>query len=168
MDNIFLRKIIVILILVSFLSLEGCEAFRKKFIRKKKKKEAEEQVVLEPQEYPEVVYDNITLYSNHYNLWKAWQVELLESLKEGQSYKKQIQCFDEVLKNLSEMRNLLADQKQQELDIYIQQIAGYKEKLSGSKLKYAILPQLKNRLNSIDKKIRTNFTYNKIEDWIKD
>jgi len=167
LNKIFFRKVTIILVLISFLSLEGCEAFRKKFIRKKKVEQVEENVILVPQEYPEVVYDNVTLYKKYYSFWKASQSELLESLKEGQSYKKQVQCFNEVLKNLSEMKGLLLEQKQQELDAYIQEISINKDKFFNAKLKNNILSQLRSKLESIEKKIRINFVFKKVKDWIK-
>ena len=168
MNKLFLRRAVLVLILLTFLSSEGCEAFRKKFVRKKNvEEEVEEQVILEPQEYPEVVYDNTTLYKNYFTLYKAWYADLLDSLKEESSYKKQLQCFDEVLKNLREMQNLLKPEKQQEMDPYIQEIAKNKEQLMGTSLKSAILPQLKSKLSSVEKKIRVQFNYNKIKEAIK-
>jgi len=159
----------VVFILVSFLSLEGCAAFRKKFIRKKKKtKEVEEEIVLEPQEYPEVIYDSATLYKNHYNFWRAWHVDLLNSLEVGQSQKKRLRAFDEVIKNLEEMENLLIEQKQQELEVYILEISENREKLSKAKLRNILLPRLKSKLRSLEKKIRNNFAFKNAKDWIKD
>lgn len=168
MNNLFLKRTIVVLMILSFFSLEGCEAFRKKFVRKKQiEEEEEEQVILEPQEYPEVVYDNSALYKNYFTLYKAWYGDLLDSLIPDASYKKQLQCFNEALKNLSEMRNLLKQEKQQEIDSSIQEISKNKEKMTGARLKNAILPQLKSDLASIDRKIRAQFNYNKIKDFIR-
>lgn len=168
MGKLFLRRTILVLIILTFLYSEGCEAFRKKFVRKKHlEDETEEQVILEPQEYPEVIYDNSTLYKNYFTLYKAWYADLLDSLKDEGSYKKQLQCFVEVIKNLSEMKNLLKQDKQQEIDVYIQEISENKDRLANSALKNAIIPQLKIDLNNIEKKIRINFNYNKVKDWIK-
>jgi len=168
LDKLFLRRLILVSIILTFLSCEGCEAFRKKFVRKK---QAEEdtvgQVILEPQEYPEVVHDNAELYKNSYTLCKAWYSDLLDSLKDEGSYKKQLQCFNEVLKNLSEMRNLLKEEKQQELDVCISDISKNKEQLMNSRLKNSILPQLKSNLARVEKTIRTKFNYNKIKESIR-
>jgi len=168
LDKIFLKRAIVVLMILSFFSLEGCEAFRKKFIRKKQvEEEAEEQVILEPQVYPDVVYDNPTLYKNYYTFCKAWYGDLLDSLNQEGNYKKQLQCFSEVIKNLSLMRDLLKTEKQQEISSYIEMISKNKEKLMTASLKDAILPQLKNDLSSIEKKIVAKFSYSKIKDNIK-
>lgn len=168
MERLFLRRMVLVLIILTFLSCEGCEAFRKKFVRKKQmEEETMEQVILEPQEYPEVVHDNPELYKNSYTLCKAWYSDLLESLKDEGSYKKQLQCFNEVLKNLSEMRNLLKEEKQQELDLCISEISNNKEQLINSRLKNSILPQLKSNLARVEKTIRTKFNYNKIKESIR-
>jgi hypothetical protein len=167
--RVFIRNITIVLILVFFLHLQGCEAFRKKFIRKpKNKKKVEEEIVLEPQEYPESIYDNPTLYKNYYTFWKASHLELIISLEKGNSYKKQLFLFDEVLKNLKNMKRLLTEEKQEEMDYYIQEITDEKEKLSSAKLKDSLLPRLKSKLSSIEKKIRINFSYRVIREWIRD
>ena len=154
--------------MISLLALEGCEAFRKKFVRKSKKKKKEEtQVVLQPQEYPEVVYDNPTLYKKYYNFWKASHTELIITLEGEQGLKKQLFYFDEVLKYLEGMKKLLADSKQEELDLYIKDISVRKEALSNTKLMNAVLPRLINKLGSIEKQIRIHFKYSEIEDWIR-
>lgn len=168
MNNSSIRKIVIVVFLLSLLSLEGCEAFRKKFIRERKKKtEVEEEVILEPQQYPDASYNNFVLYKNSYTFWKAAHSELIISLEEKQSYKRQLFFFDEVVKNLYDMRNLLVEEKQKQLDYFIQEINVLKEKLVNANLKVAISPQIESKLKAIESDIRINFSYTTIQDWIK-
>lgn len=120
-------------------TLVGCDAFVRKFTRKPKKEELpKEEMVLAPQEYkaPEVTKEE--LYSRYFLFWKSWQTELIESLSQSRSLKKQIDCAQEAIKNLSSLKELLKDEAQKKLEAYLGQLEELKDEikkdLSGTRI----------------------------------
>ena len=107
----------------------GCEAFVRKFTRKQKVEKTEE-MVLAPEEYkaPQIPKDE--LYRQYFLYWKSWQDELTESLLQKKSQKKQIDCAQEVLKNLAGLRSLLNEAMQKKLDVYISQLRELQAQIS--------------------------------------
>ncbi len=119
------RKNIFFITIYSFLlvCLFGCQAFVRKFTRKPKNEDlSKEEMVLAPQEYngPEISKEE--LYRQYFLYWKSWQDELIYSLNPGGNHKKQIDCVNEAIKNISRMKQLLALQK-------YEQAAAYESKL---------------------------------------
>jgi len=160
------KKIIVFLLVFSVFYLSGCEAFRKKFTRKPKKKEKEiEDIVFVPVEYPENPFSNEEIYTNQYLFWKNWHSELINYLYEGVSRKKQIDCINEALKSLAKMKDLLSEEKQKELDVYIQELDKIRDELLNSK--FIQLSSLKRKMIRLQNNIQKNFSYNKVSDYIE-
>src|SRR5512137_2667458 len=91
-------------------ALLGCDAFVRKFTRKRKKDvSTEEELVIVPQEYKTPGLSKSERYQQYYLFWKSWQDELSESLKSGTNRKKQISSAKEAIKNLELMQSLLQD-----------------------------------------------------------
>jgi len=59
------------------------------------------------------------LYRQHFLFWQSWQVELENSLAQKTSLKKKVDCAQEALKNLINMKNMLVTDVQKNLDMYI-------------------------------------------------
>jgi hypothetical protein len=142
----------------------GCDAFVRKFTRKPKKKaEAKEELVLVPEEYKQQAVDKDELYRKYFLFWQSWQDELINSLFEGGSRKKQLDCIIEAGRNLSELRLLLKESAQQKLDTYINELnelKGLIEKdIYGSNR--AGYLQAAER---IKRNILREFSYNKVKD----
>ncbi len=157
-----------ILISFSLICLSGCEALKKKFIRKHRGEEKEvEVVVFEPQEYPLQEFTNGELYQNHYLLWKSWKQELSESLEEGVNHKKQRENAKEMLINLEAMKILLQNDRQKGLDLFMQNAKKINEKISAGSLNSSDFSSLKNDLETLEKKVRNGYSYKKIKDFIK-
>jgi hypothetical protein len=142
----------------------GCEAFVRKFTRKPKKEESpQEEMVLAPQEYKSPEMSKEELYRQYFLFWKSWQDELIGSLSIGANHKKQISCINETLNNLEQLRLLLNETKQKELDIYINQLKELKrliiEDSYGSNIN-------KNRFTAehIKRNILRDFSYNRISE----
>ncbi|MDD4898991.1 MAG: hypothetical protein PHT31_02795 [Candidatus Omnitrophica bacterium] len=102
--------------------LSGCDAFVRKFTRKKKKENLpREEMVLEPQEYKQTMSKE-QLYRQYFLYWQSWQDELVEALARSTNHKKQVSCADQAMKNLIYLRNMLGGEKQKQLDVLVAQL----------------------------------------------
>jgi len=159
-----IKRITVLVIdLLLIASIMGCDAFVRKFTRKPKKTDIpQEEMVLVPQEYKPTM-NSEQAYRQYFMFWKSWADELIESLLQKRSQKKQIDCVNEAIKNLLNLKALLNEEKQKKLDIYITQL----KELQGaiSKDLYgtnsAANAQVADR---IKKNILRFFSYNKIRE----
>ncbi len=102
------------------LTTVGCDAFVRKFTRKKKMAPGQqEEMVLAPEEYKGPNMTKEELYRQHYLYWKSWHDELIESLASDRNHKKQLSCADETLKCLMQMRDMLNEPLQKKFEPYI-------------------------------------------------
>ncbi len=115
------KMFLFLLVSAMVITLTGCEAFVRKFTRKSKKEAPAEEMVLVPEEYKGPNMTREELYRQYFMFWKSWQDELIESLSRG-NHKKQLECVQEAIKNLQQMRGLLAADQQKKADIYISQL----------------------------------------------
>lgn len=118
------KKLITQIIILStcyslLATLLGCEAFTKKFVRKPKKEGKREETVLVPEEYSPLDIPIEQRYRQYFFYWKSWQDELINALDSGASHKKRRSCIDEAIKNLKELKPLLFEEKQKDLDAYL-------------------------------------------------
>jgi len=112
--NVFMSCIAVFLVL----NLMGCEAFVRKFTRKKKDTGQKEEMVLAPVEYKPAM-DHAQSYKQYLLFWKSWQDELISALLSNASVKKRLDCASQAIKNLISMKALLSQDKQAIMDKYI-------------------------------------------------
>jgi len=117
-----LRKILsLVVVLILAVNLAGCEAFVRKFTRKPKKDKPLEPMVLAPEVYKGPDMTREELYRQYFLYWKSWQDELIQSLTDSKNHKKPIDCAEQALKNLNQLRSMLNSDRQKKLDIYIRQ-----------------------------------------------
>jgi hypothetical protein len=76
-------------------------------------------MVLAPEEYKGPDMTKEELYRQYFLFWKSWQDELENALTQKASLKKKVDCIQEALKNLVNMRGMLVDDMQKNLDVYI-------------------------------------------------
>jgi hypothetical protein len=160
-QNSGLKTFSAIIILILIFDLVGCEAFVKKFTRKKKTEEKEEELVLAPEEYKDTMTKE-ERYRQHFEFWKSWQTELYESLLQKKSNKKQVDCANEAIKNLFSMRQMLNLEKQKKLDIYINQMKNLKDSIESDTYGYNTSTYMQ-KADSIRMNILRDFSYKKIE-----
>lgn len=111
-----------ILLISLVFSLLGCESFVRKFTRKPKKDRYKKQeMVLNPEEYKGPEMSKVELYRQYFLFWKSWQDELIAALSDrvNLNHKKQLDCAQEAMRNLAQLKALLNEQKQKELDAYL-------------------------------------------------
>jgi len=101
----------------------GCDAFVRKFTRNSKKEgQAKQELVLAPEEYKPPKMTGEEVYRQYFLYWKSWHDELINALLGNLSNKKQLDCANEAIKNLEELRRTLQEAKQKKLDVYINQL----------------------------------------------
>ena len=162
------RRVYIYLILVLFglYSCLGCEAFVRKFTRKKKKRRVIEEVVFVPEEYPENPLTQEELYRQYFIFWKSWQEELISYLRVNSNHKKQLSCVEEAIKNLNVLKQLLVQEKAEELEKIIAEMNSLKDSIArdiyGTKT-----VQNRNRVESLYKKIFRYFSFAKVKGSLK-
>ena len=166
----FKKQIAQIIILATCYSLlttlMGCDAFVRKFTRKRKKENLpKEELVLAPEEYKPPKMTKEEVYRQYVLYWKSWHDELINSLSGGASHKKQIYCANEALKNLDSLRGTLQEARQKKLDIYINQLKDLKKEIEKDLYGNNVSS---NRLTAerIRRSILRDFSYNKIKDYL--
>jgi len=146
------------------LTMLGCDAFVRKFTRKSKKEnQPKQELVLVPEEYKPPKMTKEEVYRQYFLYWKSWHDELINSLSGGSSQKKQIDCANEALKNLEQLRTTLQESSRKKLDVYINQLKDLRkeieEDLYGNNASSSRLTA-----ERIRRSILRDFSYNKIKD----
>lgn len=140
----------------------GCEAFVRKFTRKHKKKDvSREEMVVAPEEYkgPEMTREE--LYRQYLLYWKSWHDELIGSLTRNSNHKKQVDCAGEAIRNLEQLRALLAQADQVRLDTYISRMNELSSSIS-SDIYGAAVADNRRIAEQIRRNILKDFSYHKI------
>jgi hypothetical protein len=106
------KKAVLIIagILVLSLSISSCDTLRKKFTRKKKKGEVEEQAfvpVLVPEEYPAPELNLEQNYKENYDLIKAWYKDLWTAIDDKSSAKYVHYTISQVTNHITKMEKLV-------------------------------------------------------------
>jgi hypothetical protein len=153
------RNVICALCILSFL-LSGCQPLRKKFTRKKKgDKEAEGKFipVLEPIDYPVKAYSLEQDYKQHFSLWKVWERDLMQSIENDDSDKRQKYLLGKSLEELGEMNALMGEAQQAGFGAVLEQVRQIQkeyDKPAAMRSKFSV----KKRLNSSSKEIRNHYS----------
>ncbi len=144
------------------LGLVGCEAFVRKFTRKPKNENLpKEEMVLAPEEYNGPGMTKEELYHQYFLFWKSWQDELINSLSAGANHKKQVDCTQEAIKNLINLKGLLHQERQKKLEIYISQLNDLKEHIAKDLYGNNIAAN-RQSAEQIKRNILRDFSYNKV------
>lgn len=160
-----ITQIIVLVTLSSLLSTSiGCDAFVRKFTRKPKRESLpQEEMVLVPEEYKGPQITKEELYRQYFLFWKSWHDELMESLLQNRSQKKKVDCLEEAIKNLDNLKTLLNEETKKKLDVYITQLKVLKDSIAKD-LYGTHNTQHFQSAGRIKRDIRRNFSYRKIKD----
>ena len=146
-------------------SLLGCEAFTRKFTRKRKRVKLEEPVFV-PEEYSLADVPVEQRYRQYFLFWKSWQDELITALASSSSYKKRKDCIKQAIDNLKELRTFLFEEKQKELDVYLERLRRLENEISkdiyGKKLTLH-----KDRAESLKRNISRYFSYPKAKNYLR-
>lgn len=161
-----IKKILCILLFCFLLlDLAGCESFARKFTRKSKKTGQPVEMLLAPEEYKGPNMSKDELYRQYFLYWKSWQDELINALTQKASLKKKVDCAQEALKQLVNMKMLLVPDAQKNMDIYITKLNDFLSLLKGDL--YGDSDD-RNRLTAerIKSGIDKRFVYSKIKNYL--
>ena len=162
-----IRKILTVL-LFCFLLLDllGCESFARKFTRKSKRPDAAVEMVLTPQEYTGPNMTKEEIYRQYYLYWGSWHDELINALTLKSSLKKKIDCAQEALKNLVNMKMMLVTDAQKNFDL---EISKFNDLLNSIKSDiYGANDRQNLRIaERIKSSIHKGFIYPKIRNYLK-
>jgi hypothetical protein len=147
------------------LFLSGCAAFRKKFVRKRKRKK-EVKVVIETKEY-ECLYSIEEKYKRYFLFWRTAQAELIRELDARKVNRKRRMVFAQrTLDDLRQMRRLLLPEKHQQLDVYITEQEGVKKELDKHKLGRSQRMRIKATLQRRKREIQKEFSFKQMREYL--
>ena len=156
------RWIFFIAVICVAASLVGCDSVQRKFTRKKKDVKKVPMVVqakkYEKKPSPE-------LYSKHFSYWQSWQSELIQRL--GDNHKKDSRCIEEILSQLNDMRNLLVQEKADELGKHIKELEEVRDVILREQLSQFNMSHNMMVLEREDRLIEKDFCVSKIRSFIK-
>ncbi|MFH1458333.1 MAG: hypothetical protein ABIG31_04110 [Candidatus Omnitrophota bacterium] len=157
----------IILLVTSYcllFTLTGCDAFVRKFTRKPKSQNiSEEEMIVAPQEYKGAEMSRQEQYRQYFLFWRSWQDELIVSLQEKRSQKKQMDCIQEAIRNLENLRPLLNQRLQESLERYIEQEKALKDSI-GRDVYGSNSSGNSSSAERIKRNILKDFSYSKIKD----
>ena len=160
------RLLMIFLSGILLISLTGCEAFVRKFTRKSKKTDQSVEMVLAPEEYKGPNMTKEELYRQYFLFWKSWQDELINALNQNSSLKKKVDCAQEALKNLANMRGLLIEPAGKNLDVYIARLKDLASDMQ-SDVYGAHNNSSKDEAGRIKADIERGFIYPKVKNYLK-
>jgi hypothetical protein len=161
------RRLISAGLLIAFIvGIAGCSpTWRRKFVRKKKG-DAVEGPVLEPEEYNKE-FTNKQLYANHFVFWKSAENELIASIKKKSSAKRVDVYASHALVEIRKMYQLLVPEMQKELLPYIEELEGVVSDLKKPGYLEAHSNNLLRALSKHYRNVNSGFYYFKAQGYIK-
>ena len=154
---------IILLSLLCIILLSGCADFKSKFIRKKEEDTG-------PKGYYAVrdydIQPSIELYQKRYIYWKNWHRELMEDLDDSNSKKAEVD-IEQAISNLIDMKGMLVDIKAAELQKLIDEMRQQERIIKDQSITGANRVKLRRRLEMLLREIKREFSYRKMEDFIR-
>ena len=142
----------------------GCEAFVRKFTRKPKN-EPQIEIVPAPVEYVAPFVSKEERYRRSYLYWQSWHDELIEALTHSTNHKKRIDCIEQVIKNLVQLRDMVSQEGRKKLDSYLTQVnelmKDIKDDIYGSNT-----ASERMRAERLERNIRRDCVYGKMKGFI--
>lgn len=160
MIRYYLRITFIIFLVINIC---GCAEVRRKFIRKGKPRR-EEVSFYRIEEYK--TKPPHERYQDHYILWHNWHLDLERT--EGTSHLRDINSANEALRHLTAMRDLLKEEKAEELEIQIKYMERLLAKLKKEKKDIVKDVHSRKLLERVGRIVVNNFSYNRMRNCIKD
>lgn len=155
-------RILVILVAVT-LALSGCAQMKDKFIRKPKEKKR-------IQRYRAVktydIHPSLELYTKRYVFWKNWHREILAVLRDA-NHKKKVVAIEQEVSNLMDMRNMLTDEKSDQLQELIDKMSEVETVIKKERITQGNETRVRKKLESLGRKIKADFSYRKMKGFIR-
>ncbi len=161
-----MRKCFTFILLFIFSSqFLGCYALRKKFVRKRKK-EVPPPLYLELKEYPKVPTKE--MYDEYYLFVRGWLDELIKTIEEGVSSKRQKKSIDEAIQNLEQIIYFYNEEGKKAIQPIYKELVLIREKvydpyfIRSSNSSYVI-----RKISKLKREFEKNFSYEKASRWIR-
>jgi hypothetical protein len=153
----FLMWVFISILCISF---AGCAGLQRKFTRKKKKEERPVPVITTYDYAKDLRVDE--LYKKHFLYWRTWQDELIERMED--TYKKRIECYDNAVIHLMEIRGYLRDTKAEELEPFLKEIKSIDPDIRKKVLSKSEIYRMRHMLEITRRQIDKRFCYSKVKD----
>ncbi len=157
------KTVLVLVVAMAVVNISGCEALKKKFVRKQSTKKVTP--VLVPQDY-KGIYPNAVLYSNHFNYWRSWTEDLMDCLDTQGSNKREKLAAERAVEDLQMMQSLLTAEKKEELAKYIKFYEGVQKKMELGQPEKMEASSIKNDLESRRRVIMRKFEPKEVKAYI--
>jgi len=126
-----------------------------------------EQMVLNPEVYPDRFASKEDAYRQYFLYWKSWQDELIDSLGEEQpNLRRRSDCAHEAIRNLTEMQRLLSGGERAEADKYVSKMLALKADIEKD-IYGANSWALRRQAEDLERRIRRAMQYEKVKDSLK-
>jgi hypothetical protein len=145
------------------MEITGCESFRKKFVRQKDTEYGGEVIAI-PQDYPLISPEEA--YSNHYVYTRCWINEMIERINGG-SVKKLKECYEQALYQAYAMKRYLVPEKQEQLQVYIDDINSIGPAVVSAQLSEVEIYRLRHKLEVLLMSFERDFKPSKVKQWIQ-
>jgi len=157
------RIFIYLISAILCLDIVGCAGLQRKFIRKKKVEERPAPIITTYDYAKDLRVDE--LYKKHFLFWRTWQDELI--LRIDESYKKRIDCYDNLVMHLDEMAGYLKEEKSTELRPYIEEIKSLDNVIRKKNLSESETYRLRHIFEITRRQIDKKFSYSKVKDCLE-
>ena len=158
------RVNMIVIFFVALAFLSGCAQLKDKFVRKPKE-DTTPRKYIPVREYD--VHPNMELYTKRYVFWKNWQTELLDVLGDSNQKKKTV-AIEENISNLVAMKNMLVDEKGDQLQVLIDEMVALEHDIKTQRVTKSTDVQIRRRLETIGRQIKAGYSYTKVRGLIRD
>ncbi len=157
------KQLVILISVVTIVLLPcGCAKLKRKFTPKRKPKPTEYSFYSEREYEPKSPQE---LYQEHYVLWHNWHLEM--ERMDTMNYKRVLFSANECLKHLTAMRDLLVEEKAEELDLQIVQLQEVIDRIKTRNRTASGDVRIRRILEKIGRVIINDFTYNRMEPFLK-
>ena len=158
MNKRMLMFVIAVLVTMVSLSTTGCEPFRKKFTREKRKDRASAFVpVLDPIDYPPEHVSSKDKYDYYYSLWAVWERDLLKAIDDRAFDKKLQYNLSQEIVQLEEMKKWVTDDKAQGLNPSLERLYKIQKQIINTPAQMRNMYSIRRDLEIIASDVRHNF-----------
>ena len=146
--------------------LSGCADLKNKFVRKKAEPQLARYVPV--REYD--VRPSMDLYSKRYIYWKNWHREVMAFLNDPRAtnQKKITVALEQEISNLLSMRNMLVDEKSDELQELIGKVSDVENTVKTETVTKGNRPRITSEMRLLGMQIKDGFSHRKMVGEIRD
>lgn len=156
----------MVVLVLSAAALSGCADLKNKFVRKKAEPELTRYVPV--REYD--VRPSMELYTKRYIYWKNWHREVMAFLEDPRAtnQKKITVALEQEISNLLSMRNMLVDEKSNELQVLIDKVSEVENTVRTETVTRGNRARITREMRQLGAQIKNGFSHRKMAGEIRD